>query len=130
MPEQQNNLNHEFSLRKWICKQLDIKPDNRKKKTKIPKRTHFTIWYVIIVFFVLSLIQQIFLSGSVQNITYGAFKKSLSEGKVKYVNITPQLIQGVFTDGQSFVSIRVDDPKLAEQLDAQGWIIQENTRIE
>lgn len=120
MPEQQNNLNHEFSLRKWICKQLDIKPDNRKKKTKIPKRTHFTIWYVIIVFFVLSLIQQIFLSGSVQNITYGAFKKSLSEGKVKYVNITPQLIQGVFTDGQSFVSIRVDDPKLAEQLDAQG----------
>ena len=53
MPEKQKKSNDQFNLKEWICKQLDIKPDNRKKKTKIPKRTHFTIWYVIIVFFVI-----------------------------------------------------------------------------
>ena len=52
MPKKQENSNDQFdNLKEWICKQLNIKPDSRKKKPKIPKRTHFTIWYVIIVFF-------------------------------------------------------------------------------
>lgn len=121
MPKKQENSNDQFhNLKEWICKQLDIKSDNRKKKKKIPKRTHFTIWYVIIVFFVLSLIQQIFLAGTIQDISYGTFKKYLSEGKIQHVNITPQLIRGNLSNGQSFVTIRVDDPNLVEQLDAQG----------
>ena len=75
---------------------------------------------MIIVFFVLALIQQIFLAGTIQDISYGTFQKYLTEGKIQHVNITPQLIRGVLSSGQSFVTIRVDDPKLVEQLDAQG----------
>ncbi|MBD3305100.1 ATP-dependent zinc metalloprotease FtsH [candidate division KSB3 bacterium] len=122
MANRQNDSNGVEKLKEWICKQLDIQPTNskNKKKKKIPKRTHFTIWYVIIVFFILSIIQQLFLAGSIQDISYGEFKRKLTAGEVKYVNITPQLIRGVLKDGRSFVSIRVEDPDLVSQLDAQG----------
>jgi hypothetical protein len=75
MPEQKND-HKEFNLKEWICQQLNIQQDaKKKKKGKLPKRTHFTIWYVIIVFFVLSLIQQLFFSSNVEDIKYGAFKR-------------------------------------------------------
>lgn len=118
MSEQQNNNSNEFNLKEWVCKQLNI--DTNKKKKKLPKRTHFTIWYAIIVFFIISLLQQFFLMKDIQDITYGTFKRYLVEGKIKYVNISPQLIRGVTKDGASFVSIRVEDPELVKQLDAQG----------
>ena len=110
-----------FDLKEWLCEQLNIRSSkDKKKKGKIPKRTHFTIWYVIVVFFILSILQQVFLSGTVQDISYGMFKRYLSQGKIKYVNITPQLIRGVLDDGKSFVSIRVEDPELVKQLDDRG----------
>ena len=110
-----------FDLKEWICKQLNIPTSgDKKKKTNIPRRTRFTIWYVIIVFLALSLLQQVFLASTIQDISYGEFKRKLVEGNVKYVNITPQLIRGVMDDGSSFVSIRVEDPELVKQLDEQG----------
>lgn len=116
-----HNDSNGFNLKDWICKTLNIQDTkNKKKKNKIPKRTHFTIWYVIIVFFVLSIVQQLFLIKDIQSITYGAFKRYLAEGKVKHIAIEPQLIQGTLTDGGSFVTIRVEDPELVNQLDAQG----------
>jgi cell division protease FtsH len=119
------NKNNDFGLKDlkdWICKQLNIQPDSKKKKGKIPKRTRFTIWYVILVFFVLSIVQQFLFRGNIQDITYGTFKRYLKEGKVKYVNIDPQFIRGVLKTGdteQPFISIRVEDPELVKELDAQ-----------
>jgi cell division protease FtsH len=124
MPDQQDK-NMNFNLKEWICKQLNIPQDaKKKKKGKIPKRTHFTIWYVIIVFFVLSLIQQFLFSGNVEDITYGTFKRLLKEGKIESVYITPQFIQGVLKDKtsgskRSFISVRVEDPELVKDLDTQ-----------
>ena len=58
-----------FDLKEWVFNQLDLRTNNKKKKSKIPRRTHFTIWYVIIVFFVLSIVQQLFLASSIQDIS-------------------------------------------------------------
>ncbi len=121
MTNQQKNDSNEFHLKEWVCKQLGIDIKNKKKK-KLPRRTYFTIWYAVIVFFVISLIQQFLLVKDVQDLTYGTFKRHLADGKIKYVRITPQFIEGVFTDEaaeQRFVAIRVEDPELVKELDAQ-----------
>ncbi|PID56718.1 cell division protein FtsH [candidate division KSB3 bacterium] len=108
-------------MKDWLFKHLDISPKNgQRKKRKIPRRTHFTIWYVILVFLALSFLQQLFLAGTVRDISYGDFKRKLSEDGVKYVNISPQLIQGVLKDGSPFSAIRVEDPDLVSQLDLKG----------
>ncbi len=116
--KRQNNFNQ---MKDWLFKHLDISPKNgQRKKRKIPRRTHFTIWYVILVFLALSFLQQLFLAGTVRDISYGDFKRKLSEDGVKYVNISPQLIQGVLKDGSPFSAIRVEDPDLVSQLDLKG----------
>lgn len=125
MPNTQDK-NDGFDLKdvkEWICKQLDIQQESKKKKKgKIPRRTHFTIWYVILAFFILSIVQQILFSGTVETISYAKFKNYLREGKIKRVKIDEQVIQGVLEEGgaeRSFVSVRVDDPELVKELDAQ-----------
>ena len=122
MAGQPSNRQNGFdALKERIFEQLGISSKGRKKKQdKIPKRTRFTIWYVILVFLGLSFLQQIFLAGTVQDISYGDFKRKLVEGEVKYVSISPQLIQGVLKDGRPFSSIRVEDPELVTQLDEKG----------
>ncbi len=127
MPNKQNEdggFDLTKDIKEWICRQLNIQQDSKKKKKgKIPKRTHFTIWYVIIVFFVLSILQQLLFRGDVQEISYGTFKRYLKEGKVNHINIDQQFIRGEFTEGNSkqpFVSVRVEDPELVKELDAQG----------
>jgi cell division protease FtsH len=110
-------------VKEWICKQLNIQQEpKKKKKGKIPRRTHFTIWYVILAFFILSIVQQFLFSGNVETISYGTFKRYLKEGKIKKIRIDEQVIQGVLEEGgaeKSFVSVRVDDPELVKELDAQ-----------
>jgi len=117
----QGNEPQKFELKEWICKQLNIREEpGKKKKGKLPKRTHFTIWYVILVFLVLSAVQQLFMAGSIQTLSYGEFKKKLANSEIRSVYITPQLIQGELKDGKDFISIRVDDSELVKQLDAKG----------
>ena len=60
------------------------------------------------------------MAGSIQSVSYGEFKKKLASGDIKDVFIMPQLIRGEFKDGKEFLSIRVEDPELVKQLDAQG----------
>ena len=71
------------SIKEWICQQLNIQqdPKKKKKKNKLPRRTSFTIGYIIITFFVLSIIQQFLFRGAVQDISYGKFKQYLQDGK-------------------------------------------------
>ena len=122
MAGQQSNGQNGFNLiKEWIFKQLGITPGEQKKKqSRIPRRTHFTIWYVILVFLALSFLQQIFLAGAIQEISYGDFKRKLAEGEIKYVNISPQLIRGMLQNGSSFSAIRVEDPELVAKLDAKS----------
>jgi cell division protease FtsH len=96
--------------------------DPRTRKNTLPPKTHFSIWYFIIVFLIFSMLQQYFLSRKVETIPYSQFKQYLVDGKVSKVTIGPDNIHGTLIGkdnkpGQEFSTIRVTDPDLVKQLD-------------
>ncbi len=61
------------------------------------KRAKFSIWYYLIVFLTIFLLQILLFSGSaVKEISYSAFVDSLQAGKIERVVITQQKIIGLF----------------------------------
>ncbi len=96
-----------------------------------PKQKHFSIWYLIIAFWIFLLVQ-IFLTPFISRavIPYSEFKTALSEGKVAEVSISTTLVQGrmkpdtgtqaepstAVQEGQLFETVRVEDPDLLADL--------------
>jgi cell division protease FtsH len=125
-PEPHNGFDLD-ALKEWVCEKLNIQQDSKnskkkKKSGKIPKRTSFTIGYIIITFLVLSFIQQLLFRGAVQTIGYGQFKQYLHAGRIHEIMIEAQTISGRYTDNgslQYFTTVRVEDPELVKELDAQ-----------
>ncbi len=96
--------------------------DPQKKKGSLPPRAHFSIWYFLIIFLLISVIQNYFLAPRVENIPYSKFKQSLVEGQVNNLVIGPDKINGKLKAKgdqaeQDFVTIRVEDPNLIKELD-------------
>jgi cell division protease FtsH len=58
-----------------------------------------------------------------QTLNYSEFKSLLAQGQVVELQLSQEMIRGKYRDGQgaqtSFTAVRIDDPKLVEQLDAQ-----------
>jgi cell division protease FtsH len=58
-----------------------------------------------------------------ETIDYSAFKSLLAQGQVVEIQLGPETIEGTYLDGsgarQSFSTVRVEDPNLADQLDAK-----------
>jgi cell division protease FtsH len=97
-------------------------PDPQKKKGALPPKAHFSIWYFLIIFLLISVIQNYFLTPRVENIPYSKFKQSLAEGQVNNLVIGPDKINGKLKGKgdkgeQDFVTIRVEDPNLIKELD-------------
>jgi len=96
--------------------------DPKKRKEKLPPKASFSIWYFLIIFLLISLIQNYFLAPRVENIPYSKFKQSLAEGQVNNLVIGPDKINGKLKakgdkGEQDFVTIRVEDPNLIKELD-------------
>jgi cell division protease FtsH len=95
--------------------------DPQKKKDGLPPKTHFSIWYFLIAFLLITYLQQYFLSPKVETISYSQFKQSLSEGNVTKLIIGPENINGTLTgkekQPQQFTTLRVEDPGLVKELD-------------
>ena len=96
--------------------------DPARKKKALPPKAHFSIWYFLIVFSLLTLLQHYFLSPKVESISYSKFKQSLAEGQVSKLIIGPESINGTLKGGeekkdQDFVTVRVEDPNLVKELD-------------
>jgi cell division protease FtsH len=87
------------------------------------KKAHFTIWYFLIAFLIILLIQNYFVSKKVEDvISYSEFKSAVKEGKVKEVTITDENISGlrqVDNDVRRFTTVRVVDPDLVKELESQ-----------
>jgi len=87
------------------------------------KKAHFTIWYFLIAFLIILLIQNYFVSKKVEDvISYSEFKSAVKEGKVKEVTITDENISGlrqVDNDARRFTTVRVVDPDLVKDLESQ-----------
>ncbi len=93
----------------------------QRKKNALPPKAHFSIWYFIIVFLLITLAQNYFLAPKVETIPYSKFKEYLAEGKVSELTIGPERITGKIIEGtkpgeRNFLTIRVEDPGLVQEL--------------
>jgi cell division protease FtsH len=106
----------------------DFLPGDGTGRKKIPPKTHFSLWYFLIVISVLILFQNLYLAGQTQTIPYSQFKSLVSQGKVEQVIIEPDVITGSLkaegASGRSsrFRTFRVEDKGLVEALE-QGGVI-------
>jgi cell division protease FtsH len=97
-------------------------PEYDKRKQSLPPKAHFSIWYFLIVFLILTLLQQYFLSPRVETISYSKFKQYLAEGQITNVVIGPETITGTIKGKEGgrdreFMAVRVEDPNLIKELD-------------
>jgi cell division protease FtsH len=102
---------------------LGIKDSSdRGGKKPILKKTHFTIWYFVIAFLIIFLIQNYIVSRKAEDvIPYSEFKETLRAGKIKDLTITEEAITGIRETEQGprrFQTIRVIDPDLVKELEA------------
>ena len=99
--------------------------DPQKKEAGLPPKAHFSIWYFLIAFLLLTLLQQYYLSPKVETIPYSKFKQYLTGGQISKVVIGPENISGTLKgkegkEGkpeQEFMTVRVDDSNLVKELD-------------
>jgi cell division protease FtsH len=90
-------------------------------KKPILKKTHFTIWYFVIAFLLILLIQNYFVMKKTEDvIPYSEFKETLREGKIKDLMITQESISGereTEKGPRRFTTVRVEDSDLVKELE-------------
>jgi cell division protease FtsH len=91
------------------------------------KKTHFTIWYIVIAFLLIFLLQNYLTTQKVNEISYSQFKNLVRENRVEDLVITPENIkgkikggEGIELSGNPFQTVRVEDPELIKELDKKG----------
>lgn len=113
-PKSPPNLRELFGLKE--------SPDRGGKKP-LYKKTNFTIWYFIIAFLLILLVQNYFVSkGTEDLISYSEFKESLRTGRIKEITITTETISGEWATekgNRKFQTVRVEDPDLVKELETQ-----------
>lgn len=86
-------------------------PSDRGGKKPILKKTHFTIWYFLIAFAIIVLIQHFLMPKQAEKvIDYSKFKELLRGDKVKELTINPESINGTEKTGEKFQTVRVEIP--------------------
>jgi cell division protease FtsH len=102
---------------------LGIKePSDRGGKRPVLRKTHFTIWYFVIAFLIILLIQNYIVTRRAEDvIPYSEFKESLRAGKIKDLTITQESITGERETEKGlrrFQTVRVEDSDLVKELEA------------
>jgi cell division protease FtsH len=94
----------------------DRKPNQRK--------VHFSIWYFIVALLVIMWFQTFLSEQQTNRVSYSEFKQLIKSGKVESVVIGPEKVTAILKDAKepnrSVSAIRVDDPDLVKDLEAQG----------
>ena len=97
-------------------------PPNRGGKKPDLKKTHFTIWYFLIAFLIILLIQNYVVTRRAEDvIPYSEFKESVRSDKIKELTINQEAISGereTEKGPRRFQTIRVEDPDLVKELEA------------
>ena len=83
------------------------------------------MWYVLGVFLLLALGQAYFVTmQSAQTLTYSEFKQRIRDGSVQDVVVAEDRVRGMVKDGtkdgKPFMAVRIEDPKLLEDLEKSG----------
>jgi len=85
------------------------------------KKIKFSIWYLIAALLVMTLIRSFFgLQAPTTEISYSEFKRALNAGEIESVTMSQNTVTGVMKqDQKAFSTIRVEDPGLITDLEAQ-----------
>src|SRR6267154_238506 len=105
------------------------KPTRRGPARGLPPRAASSLWYGLALVLVLGLVQMYYMTPAGRAIPYSEFKTLVQSGQVAEVLIGEQTIHGTLKQSpggtadekaRQFTSTRVEDPKLAEELQARG----------
>src|SRR3954447_15936154 len=113
-----------------MADQTSGKPSGRARRAgdrKLPPRTGpgSAMWYVLAVFLLLALGQAFYFSmAGGETISYSEFKQRVREGAVQEVVVSEDRVRGTMKGGPKgthpFVAVRIEDPKLLEDLEKAG----------
>ena len=96
-------------------------PDRGGKKKPTLKKTHFTIWYFVIAFLIVLLIQNYIVTKKTEDvIPYSEFKQALRANKISDLTITQETISGereTEKGPRRFTAVRVEDSDLVKELE-------------
>jgi cell division protease FtsH len=101
---------------------------DRRGKTALTPRPSSSLWYGLAFLLLLGLAQLYYLAPAGRTLPYSEFKSLLKSNQIAEVVIGDQVIRGSLkqADGtdpkqsKEFTTTRVEDPKLTEELEAQG----------
>jgi cell division protease FtsH len=108
--------------KKKLLNSSNKKPNDKKN---IDRKVHFSIWYVVIALFFLSLLQNYFFYRSpLKNISYSEFRQLVTSGEIEEVLLYKEMIRGRFKEGsphiekgeRDFETVRIEDPELVKDL--------------
>jgi cell division protease FtsH len=97
----------------------------RRGQRQLGGRPASSLWYGLALLMVLGLAQLYYLAPQARTVPYSEFKSMVKNGQVAEVVIGEQLIRGTLKEGaddtaKQFQTTRVEDAKLAEELEAQS----------
>ena len=88
------------------------------------RKVHFSIWYFIGALLVIMWFQTFVTEQQANRVSYSEFKQLVRTGKVESVTIGPDRVTAALKDAQepnkSVTALRVEDPELVKDLEAQG----------
>jgi len=88
------------------------------------RKVHFSIWYFIVALLVIMWFQTFVTEQQANRVSYSEFKQLVRTGKVESVTIGPDRVTAALKDAQepnkSVTALRVEDPELVKDLEAQG----------
>ncbi|MGE3706495.1 MAG: ATP-dependent zinc metalloprotease FtsH [Vicinamibacterales bacterium] len=111
-----------------------LNPRGGDRRGPVGSRPGASIWYALGFVLLLGLVQMYFLAPTGRALPYSEFRALLKNGHVAEVTVGEQTIRGTLKESapaiapptgtmapsRQFTTNRVDDPKLTEELDAQG----------
>ncbi|MFQ5893578.1 MAG: hypothetical protein ACE5H5_04620, partial [Nitrospinota bacterium] len=116
-PPKRQRRDEPFVLVEWLQRKISGgRGDPGEKRTR-RQRTHFSLWYFLIAFLILSFINTQLLREEVTRLQYSEFKVLVTTGRVLTAELGREHIKGTFKESGStkkFRTVRVEDPKLVE----------------
>src|SRR3981081_2435382 len=92
-----------------------------------PSRPAVSLWYGLGLLLLLGVVQLYYMTPGGRVLPYSEFKTNLRNGNIAEVTIGDQSLHGTLKSGAAddkqglqFTTTKVEDPKLAEELDAKG----------
>src|SRR5437588_1637918 len=104
---------------------LNPRGGDRRGQRPLTPRPSSSLWYGLAFLLLLGLAQMYYLTPSGRTIPYSEFKELVKQGQIAEATIGDQVIRGTLKQdqdnkGRQFQTTRVEDPKLAEELEAKS----------